>query len=98
MPEAREVISSQLVKDQISIASAVTKSMNATGMTDGYGRTQQNFFRNSAEQLRQTYGLMLQKMTTDLYRGQNSRTFGLVRAPTAEVLISFCHLQRLLQP
>ncbi|KAA9036543.1 DUF5110 domain-containing protein [Ginsengibacter hankyongi] len=38
---------------------------------------------NSAEQIRQTYGLMMQKMTTDLYRKQNIRTYGLVRASNA---------------
>jgi alpha-D-xyloside xylohydrolase len=34
----------------------------------------------SAEQLRQTYGLLLQKMTTDLFHQKNIRTYGLVRA------------------
>lgn len=32
------------------------------------------------EQMRQTYGLMFQKMTADLFRGHNRRTYGLVRA------------------
>ena len=35
---------------------------------------------NSAEQMRQTYGLLLQKMTTELYHQKNIRTYGLVRA------------------
>ncbi len=35
---------------------------------------------NSAEQLRQTYGLLLQNMTTQIYRQKNIRTYGLVRA------------------
>ena len=35
---------------------------------------------NSAEQLRQTYGLLLQKMTTELYHKRNIRTYGLIRA------------------
>ena len=38
---------------------------------------------NSAEQMRQTYGLMMQKMTYDLYHKQNKRTYGLVRASNA---------------
>lgn len=33
-----------------------------------------------AEQMRQTYGLLMQKTITDLYRKNNVRTFGLVRA------------------
>jgi alpha-D-xyloside xylohydrolase len=36
-----------------------------------------------AEQMRQLYGLMMQKMTTQLYREQNRRTYGLVRASNA---------------
>jgi alpha-D-xyloside xylohydrolase len=35
---------------------------------------------NSAEQLRQTYGLMVQRLTTELFRKNNTRTYGLVRA------------------
>ncbi|MCE5206597.1 MAG: DUF5110 domain-containing protein [Porphyromonadaceae bacterium] len=37
----------------------------------------------SAEQMRQTYGLWVQKITTDMYREKNVRTFGLVRASNA---------------
>ncbi len=36
-----------------------------------------------AEQMRQLYGVMMQKMTADLYREQNRRTYGLVRASNA---------------
>ncbi|WP_051250967.1 TIM-barrel domain-containing protein [Paenibacillus harenae] len=35
------------------------------------------------EQMRQLYGLMFQKMTNDMYRSANRRTFGLVRASNA---------------
>lgn len=34
----------------------------------------------AAEQMRQTFGLLLQKTTTQLYREKNSRTYGLIRA------------------
>lgn len=34
----------------------------------------------SAEQMRQTYGLWVQRTTADLYKQRNQRTFGLVRA------------------
>ncbi|MCC5936865.1 MAG: DUF5110 domain-containing protein [Lunatimonas sp.] len=34
----------------------------------------------SAEQIRQTYGLLVQKQSADLYRKKNERTYGLVRA------------------
>ncbi len=36
-----------------------------------------------AEMMRQTYGLWLQRLTTDSYRKQNRRTYGLVRASNA---------------
>jgi alpha-glucosidase (family GH31 glycosyl hydrolase) len=36
-----------------------------------------------AEQMRQLYGVMMQKMTTQLYHEQNRRTYGLVRASNA---------------
>jgi alpha-glucosidase (family GH31 glycosyl hydrolase) len=35
---------------------------------------------NSAEQIRQTYGLTLQRITTELFHKKNIRTYGLVRA------------------
>ena len=37
----------------------------------------------SAEQMRQTYGTWVQKITTDLFKSRNVRTFGLVRASNA---------------
>ena len=37
----------------------------------------------SAEQMRQTYSLWVQKITADMYKDQNVRTFGLVRASNA---------------
>lgn len=37
----------------------------------------------SAEQMRQTYGLWVQRTTADLYKQRNQRTFGLVRASNA---------------
>ncbi len=38
---------------------------------------------NSAEQMRQTYALMMQKMTAAEYRKKNTRTYGLVRGSNA---------------
>ena len=35
---------------------------------------------HSAEQMRQTYGLLMQRYVTQLYHQRNQRTFGLVRA------------------
>lgn len=38
---------------------------------------------HAAEQMRQTYGSLMQKTTFDLYRQHNTRTFGLVRSGNA---------------
>lgn len=37
----------------------------------------------SAEQIRQTYGLWVQRITAEMYKERNQRTFGLVRASNA---------------
>lgn len=37
----------------------------------------------SAEQMRQTYGLWVQRLTADIYKERNLRTYGLVRASNA---------------
>lgn len=37
----------------------------------------------SAEQLRQTYGLLVQRYSTELFRNRNQRTFGLIRGSNA---------------
>jgi len=84
LPEARKIYSDQLLKDQISIGISGYK----VDECDGYDRwlwpdVAKFPSGNSAEQLRQTYGVMLQKMTADLYHQQNSRTYGLVRASNA---------------
>jgi alpha-D-xyloside xylohydrolase len=84
MPEAQKVMVGQMAKDQVSIGISGYKIDEC----DGYDRwlwpdVAKFPSGNSAEQLRQTYGVLLQKMTTDLYRQQNSRTYGLVRASNA---------------
>ncbi len=39
--------------------------------------------KKTAEQMRQTYGLLMQRYTTAIYRSKNERTYGLVRASNA---------------
>ena len=84
MPEARKAVLDQLDKNQISLGVSGYKIDECDGY-DRWLRPDVAKFPsgNSAEQLRQTYGLLLQKMTTDLYREKNTRTFGLVRASNA---------------
>lgn len=81
MKEAREILSGQLLANQINLGISGYK----VDECDGYDRwlwPDVAVFPsgNSGEQMRQVYGLLLQKMTTDLYRQKNERTYGLVRA------------------
>ncbi len=81
LPDAQKIMLRQMEKDQINLGVSGYKIDEC----DGYDRwlwpdVAKFPSGNSAEQLRQTYGLLLQKMTTDLYRQKNERTFGLVRA------------------
>lgn len=81
MPEAQRVLAQQLSADQIGIGISGYKIDEC----DGYDRwlwpdVAKFPSGNSAEQLRQIYGLTLQKMITDIYREKNVRTYGLVRA------------------
>jgi alpha-glucosidase (family GH31 glycosyl hydrolase) len=81
IPGARDILSEQLYSSQVSIGISGYK----IDEVDGYDRWLWPDVAtfpsgNSAIQLRQTYGLGLQKMLADLYRTNNSRTYGLVRA------------------
>jgi alpha-D-xyloside xylohydrolase len=81
IPQSQDIILAQIDKDQVSIGISGYKIDEC----DGYDRwlwPDVAIFPsgNSAEQLRQTYGLLLQKMTTELYHQKNIRTYGLVRA------------------
>jgi alpha-D-xyloside xylohydrolase len=81
IPSAQQIMLDQINKDQINIGISGYKIDEC----DGYDRwlwpdVAKFPSGNSAEQLRQTYGLLLQKMTTELYHERNTRTFGLVRA------------------
>lgn len=81
IPEARNIMISQMDKDQISQGISGYK----IDESDGYDRWLWPDVAtfpsgNSAEQLRQTYGLMLMKMTTDNYHARNIRTYGLTRS------------------
>jgi alpha-glucosidase (family GH31 glycosyl hydrolase) len=81
IPEAQNILISQLNINQVTPGISGYKIDEC----DGYDRwlwpdVAKFPSGNSAEQLRQTYGLLLQRITTDLYHKKNIRTFGLVRA------------------
>ncbi len=81
MPEARDIITGQLEEDQVSRGVSGYK----IDESDGYDRwlwPDVALFPSgtSAEQMRQTYGIMLQRMTDDMFRKHNRRTWGLTRS------------------
>jgi alpha-glucosidase (family GH31 glycosyl hydrolase) len=81
IPESQNILLSQLDKDQVSIGISGYKIDECDGYDRWLWPDVATFpSGNSAEQLRQTYGLLLQKMTTELYHQKNIRTYGLIRA------------------
>jgi alpha-glucosidase (family GH31 glycosyl hydrolase) len=81
MQKARDIMIRQFDTDQVSKGVSGYK----IDESDGYDRwlwPDVALFPsgNSAEQMRQTYGLLLQKMTTELFHSKNTRTYGLTRS------------------
>jgi alpha-glucosidase (family GH31 glycosyl hydrolase) len=79
--KAQSILLNQLNNDQVKIGVSGYKIDEC----DGYDRylwpdVAKFPSGHSAEQIRQTYGLILQKITTKLFEQNNSRTWGLVRA------------------
>ena len=79
--EAQNIFAAQLDKDQISRGISGYKIDECDGF-DRWLWPDVAIFPsgNSAEQIRQTYGLLLQKITTELFHRKNLRTYGLTRA------------------
>jgi alpha-D-xyloside xylohydrolase len=84
MPETNKIVGDHLNKNLLSVGVSGLK----IDENDGYDTwlwPDVAIFPSKipAEQMRQLYGLMLQKMTTKLYHEQNKRTYGLVRSSNA---------------
>ena len=81
IPEAAKILGNQLKKSQVDIGVSGYKIDEVDGY-DYYLWPDVAEFPSgvSAEQMRQTYGLLIQKLTADLYHNRNERTYGLVRA------------------
>jgi len=82
--EAADILVGQLKRSQITIGVSGYKIDEC----DGYDRwlwpdVAKFPSGHTAEQLRQTYGLLVQRITTEAYREKNERTYGLVRASNA---------------
>ena len=80
MQGARKPFFDQLQKDQVDIGVSGYKIDEVDGY-DMYLWPDVATFPSgiSAEQMRQTFGMLLQRYSADLYRQKNQRTFGLVR-------------------
>lgn len=81
MPEARDIFFGQLKKSQVDIGISGYKFDEVDGY-DHYLWPDVTLFPSgkSAEQMRQTYGLLIQRYSAALYHERNQRTYGLVRA------------------
>lgn len=84
LPQARKAFFNQLERNQVAIGVSGYKFDEVDG-GDPYLWPDVATFPSghSAEQMRQTYGLLVQRYSTELYRRANKRTYGLVRASNA---------------
>ena len=84
LEQARKIFFDQLQKDQVSIGVSGYKIDEVDGY-DHYLWPDVAIFPSgiSAEQMRQTYGLLAMRYSAELFHKQNQRTFGLVRASNA---------------
>jgi alpha-D-xyloside xylohydrolase len=84
LPETNRIIGDHLKKYELDIGVSGFK-MDENDGYDNWLWPDVTLFpsKTPAEQMRQLYGVMMQKMTDQLYREQNRRTYGLVRASNA---------------
>ena len=81
---ARKLFFDQLAKDQVNIGVSGYKIDEVDGYDEWLWPDVATFPSGlSAEQMRQTYGLLVMRYTADLFRKKNTRTYGLVRANNA---------------
>jgi alpha-glucosidase (family GH31 glycosyl hydrolase) len=84
MPEARKIFFDQLKKDQVDIGVSGYKIDEVDGY-DHYLWPDVARFPSgiSAEQMRQTYGVLAMRYSAEIFKNKNQRTYGLVRASNA---------------
>lgn len=79
--QARQIFFGQLAKDGVDLGVSGYKIDEVDGYDSWLWPDVATFpSGHAAEQMRQTYGLLMQRYSMDMYHRQNSRTFGLVRA------------------
>lgn len=83
-PQAKKILAKQFMDAQLNIGVSGYKMDEVDGY-DYYLWPDMTKFPSgiSGIQMRQTYGVLAQKLTDSLYRSLNKRTFGLVRASNA---------------
>jgi alpha-glucosidase (family GH31 glycosyl hydrolase) len=80
-PQARKVFFGQLQQNQVNIGVSGYKIDEVDGNDHWLWPDVATFpSRISAEQMRQTYGMLVMRYSMEMFRNQNKRTFGLVRA------------------
>ncbi len=84
LPEVNKIIGDHLKKHELDLGVSGFK-MDENDGYDSWLWPDVALFPSGipAEQMRQLYGVMMQKMTNNLYRSENRRTYGLVRASNA---------------
>ena len=84
MPETKKIITEHFEKHQLDMGVSGYKMDENDGYDSWLWPDVATFpSGNSAEQMRQIYGSLMQDVTTQMYKKRNERTYGLVRAGNA---------------
>lgn len=84
MPEVQEIMTEHFEKHQVEKGVSGYKMDENDGYDSWLWPDVATFpSGHAAEQIRQIYGSLMQKVTTEMYHKQNKRTYGLVRAANA---------------
>ncbi len=84
LPEARQLFKEHFMKHHIDLGVSGYKVDEVDGFDSWIWPDVATFpSSTSAEEMRQVYGLLFQKMSSDWFREVNRRTYGLVRASNA---------------
>jgi len=84
IPEAREIMQKHFTKNQLNIGASGFKIDEVDGYDDWLWPDGATFpSGHDGEQMRQTYGLQMMRLTDEIFRQKNQRTYGLIRAANA---------------